>query len=1271
MIEPPQDKRKEFLDTLAAAEKFADTNPTLYRSAISRLQDAIALDPTSIEAGRAREKIAAIEKRCEPNAMKTFREYKARGDALVSEKKYAQALTVFDEFPSELRTQRWDEAIQQCLKSYKAIPQGLFNDQVAQAAKLIEAKDYKGARAVYERLKEIGVESLAARAQELIEELNELSLGARDRECAALIEKVKEMMFSRAYRPALSKLDEMLKDPNFEIHRDRIQLLRDDAAVLQNIWTAAETTVPSLQGKRLTLAGITGTIGPSSVDTIVIGSEKGKITKKFVDLSANDILTIAKQGKKKEAALGNLNGGIFLLYGKSLKSAEKRLLLARNEGKEVSRYLRLLAVLKSEREAKAQKGPTRDNPPPGMVHIPAGEFLMGSSNGHPDERPMRRVFLDAYFIDTYEVSNEDYKKFVDETKHTPPPYWRDGTYPAGKTKHPVVMVSWEDANAYAAWAGKRLPTEAEWEKAARGEDGRTYPWGKTYRSQKCQCAEQLARQTFKDRNRFTAWFNKWQKIKKNKLTIRDGGPTVEVTRYRSGASPYRVCNMAGNVREWVADCYDEDYYKTAPAINPPGPKKGELRVVRGGSWQSLSTGGVESIRTPDREGVLPFEKLPDVGFRCAMDAPVEEVEYPLDKFENALGIHESSAPEMVETSPPVIEPPEGMVYVPEGPFTMGSDEGADNERPARRVHLSAYFIDQHEVTNEQYKKFVDETKHEAPAYWKNGTYPEGRAQHPVTDVTYADALAYAKWAGKRLPTEAEWEMAARGTAGRRYPWGDEFDPSRAQCAERIAGRPIPSLKDRYEWYEKFSASEEGKKLIAQGGATAPVGSFEKGNSPFGCADMAGNAAEWVSDWLDEEYYEKGSELDPQGPKAGEMRVVRGGAWDSVGDGTTNSLRCADREGRLPTDADVRTGFRCAMSAHQALPQAKGPNEEKAQQEAIEEAVEKLKDLTEKATATLARKKALFTRETKHFIINSTFKPEETRGKGRYFESLYERMRKVMGVPRDVALWRGKCVVYLFADHREYVLFSLDIHNMARGDRSIGYVFRENGWVCIVATFPHVELPGKDNKTTDQWKNECRRLQERAEERFKSTLASNIIHAFLWSCKGGAPMKPWIVQGLVQYFEHIEFPEAKAWKTRRQRALDAITKWDDQTAEHAAPKPGEFLKKLISAKQLNDEQRALSWSAVAFMIQKNPKTFIKFFNLLKQENEDAEAMLRAFGSAKLVAEYEEEARKSSPDNGTLHALLDQAIASFEAQWLESMRKMNKDKGTSKPKKDGRG
>ena len=229
-----------------------------------------------------------------------------------------------------------------------------------------------------------------------------------------------------------------------------------------------------------------------------------------------------------------------------------------------------------------------------------------------------------------------------------------------------------------------------------------------------------------------------------------------------------------------------------------------------------------------------------------------------------------------------------MCEVPAGPFFMGCNEVVDNqcepsEKPSLRVELSGFLIDRYEVTNDEYRACVTAGGCAVPHIGDLCDYTKsGWDGHPVNCVDYNQAAAYCAWAGKRLPTEAQWEKAARGVDGQKYPWGNSPEPS---CDYAVV-------------------FEEGACGTRE---TMPVGSRPKGASPYGVMDMAGNVWEWVADWFDENYYRSSPDDDPQGPATGTNRVLRGGSW---GMSYINFLRCSARWGKEPA-ADFGTiGFRC-------------------------------------------------------------------------------------------------------------------------------------------------------------------------------------------------------------------------------------------------------------------------------------------------------------------------------------------------------------------------
>jgi len=240
-----------------------------------------------------------------------------------------------------------------------------------------------------------------------------------------------------------------------------------------------------------------------------------------------------------------------------------------------------------------------------MVLIPAGSFLMGSDDGEDDEGSLHKVTLGDFYIDKYEVTNAQYEECVDDGSISACelPSNRRDYLNSEHSDHPVVFVNWDMAAAYCEWRGARLPTEAEWEKAARGTETDNYPWGDSKLDAK--------KLNFCDLNCTNAWQDK---------TINDKYTTTSpVGNYENGVTKSGIYDLAGNVWEWVNDWYVADYYTSKAITDPPGPETGIYRVLRGGSWFNEE----EDIRVYNRYELNPVTSNNQIGFRCAMDVPAE------------------------------------------------------------------------------------------------------------------------------------------------------------------------------------------------------------------------------------------------------------------------------------------------------------------------------------------------------------------------------------------------------------------------------------------------------------------------------------------------------------------------------------------------------------------------------------------------------------------------------------------------------------------------
>jgi formylglycine-generating enzyme required for sulfatase activity len=336
-----------------------------------------------------------------------------------------------------------------------------------------------------------------------------------------------------------------------------------------------------------------------------------------------------------------------------------------------------------------------------------------------------------------------------------------------------------------------------------------------------------------------------------------------VDRY-ARLKPLEKMLLTPNAARFKGKDLDPYIYLTATVVEKRGREGDEISVDER-IWEDLMSNDPTKIqaavnRIEDRQrrgyinrllNIISNQETNDLNTRIAAG--------------NALGM--LGDPRFVDLESGNVKLEMEMVPIPEGPFKMGSEEGRDDEKPQHEVHLDTFEIAKYPLTNIQYKAFLDANPgHPEPQGWNNRTFPAGKANHPVVNISWNDAQAYAKWlsekTGKdyRLPTEAEWEKAARGTDGRTYPWGNKFDPSKCNTSE---GGP---------------------------GGTTPVGIYPEGASPYGVMDMAGNVWEWCEDWYGEDYYKQGENRNPKGPKSGKGGVVRGGSWISGQD----IARCSGR-----------------------------------------------------------------------------------------------------------------------------------------------------------------------------------------------------------------------------------------------------------------------------------------------------------------------------------------------------------------------------------------
>lgn len=518
--------------------------------------------------------------------------------------------------------------------------------------------------------------------------------------------------------------------------------------------------------------------------------------------------------------------------------------------------------------------------PAGMQLIRAGQFQMGDPMpDNPGAQPVHGVRLSAFCMDAMETTVASWQSCVASGRCTAPD---TGSYcnwgRTGRESHPINCVDWSQARTYCQWLGRELPTEAQWEYAARGSDGRTYPWGNpTPSSQLC-----------------------WGRFP-------SPGYTCSVGSYVAGNSPFGLSDMAGNVYEWTLDLHGSYWGGDAGAyaVDPTGPISGSTRVFRGGSWNVASA---FNVRSTLRNSAAPGFRSHEIGFRCA-----------------AAPNCSSGSCSTPQTSCPVPGARGcGLVDVAGGTFTMGGDASSrDGTVPQANITVGDFAMDAYEVTLGRFRAFLSVRDaalagiRSRPIQYPDGTtiawagtallplsggicnwtsVPGAREDHPLHCIDWWSAQEFCVWDGGRLPTEAEWEYAARGravaglTPGRAYAWGDS-EPVGCTLAQ----------------WNNCAGEDEAR--------TRRVGSFPANGGIF---DLTGNAWEWTAD--NYAAYSTAASTDVcvnrsnrRNPlcsnSATGNRALRGGAYYNNG----SLLRSASRWGYPTTHRTAEVGFRCVRS----------------------------------------------------------------------------------------------------------------------------------------------------------------------------------------------------------------------------------------------------------------------------------------------------------------------------------------------------------------------
>ena len=513
---------------------------------------------------------------------------------------------------------------------------------------------------------------------------------------------------------------------------------------------------------------------------------------------------------------------------------------------------------------------------PEVVVLPTGSFRMGSDNDYDDEKPVRRVTINyPLAMMTHEVTWDDWEACVRGGGcDSSGPASAGGDEGWGKGSRPVINVNWNDAQAYARWlsaqtgSSYRLPTEAEWEYAARAGTTTNYFWGNEVGSNRANC---------------DGCGSPW-----------DNSQTAPVGRF--AANPWGLYDMHGNAREWVQDCY-RDTYSGAPSDGSARTNNcatSGSHVIRGGSWFT-SSGNVDSAY----RGIQPPEKRDnEFGFRLVLELNASSPAQARSASQQTGSSRSSALPATGNRFSDAMNSggrgPE-LVALPTGSFQMGSNDGDSDEQPVHRVTINyplAMMI--HEVTWNEWEACVrgGGCDSRGPAS-EGGDEGWGKGSRPVINVSWNDAQAYARWMSRqtgntyRLPSEAEWEYAARAGASTKYSWGNDIGQNRANC---------DGCGSRWD-------NEQ----------TAPVGSFAANR--WGLHDMHGNAREWVEDCKHSNYQGAPSDGSARTRCDDTDRIVRGGSWYSL----PGSVRVTYRLWNEPDTRNHFVGFRLVRELNASSP----------------------------------------------------------------------------------------------------------------------------------------------------------------------------------------------------------------------------------------------------------------------------------------------------------------------------------------------------------------